>query len=417
MGAQTVIDKRPKLEGTAYGRGPQSSNDTLVRVGPGTPCGEYMRRFWHPVAVSRDATSLPKKVRLLGEDLILFRDGDGRPGLLYPRCMHRGTTLYYGHVEPRGLRCCYHGWLFDVEGNCLEQPCEPDGGIARANHRQPWYPVQERYGLIFAYMGPPDKMPLLPRFDVLEDLGPDEEVSSTGGPGLGYGDFRMNEKVDYVPYNWLQVFENIMDPFHVYVLHSTFSGAQFAEGFKVMPTVKFEDHPLGAVYHAYRDLPDGRSMVRTSVAMFPHLAAVPSVELAAGRSRNVMWHLPVDDTHFIHFVATARRKDGATRRGFGIPLTPDGRAWLDLTEQEHQLYPGDFEAQWGQGEITFHSEEHLVRSDIGIGMLRRKLLEQIKIVQEGGDPIGVAFEEGMELVRIDSGNFFDAAKQPASQEA
>jgi hypothetical protein len=162
-------------------------------------------------------------------------------------------------------------------------------------------------------------------------------------------------------------------------------------------------------------------MVRTSVAMFPHLAAVPSVELAPGRSRNVMWHLPVDDTHFIHFVAAVRRKAGATGsgsgRGFGIPLTPDGRAWLDLTEAEHQLYPGDFEAQWGQGEITFHSEEHLVRSDIGIGLLRRKLAEQIRIVQDGGDPIGVAYEPGQELVRIDSGNFFDAAKAPAPQEA
>ena len=111
----TVIDKRP-LEGTAYGRGPQSSNDTLVRVGAGTPCGEYMRRFWHPVATSAEAGSLPKKVRLLGEDLILFRDGEGRPGLVYPRCMHRGTTLLYGKVEERGIRCCYHGWLFDVEG-------------------------------------------------------------------------------------------------------------------------------------------------------------------------------------------------------------------------------------------------------------------------------------------------------------
>jgi phenylpropionate dioxygenase-like ring-hydroxylating dioxygenase large terminal subunit len=323
--------------------------------------------------------------------------------------MHRGTTLYYGHVEERGIRCCYHGWLFDVEGNCLEQPCEPEGGIARANHRQPWYPLEERYGLVFAYLGPPDKIPLLPRFDVLEDLGPDEEVVATGGPGLGYGDSRMKDRVDYVPYNWLQVFENIMDPFHVYVLHSTFSGAQFAEGFKVMPRVKFEDHPLGTVYHAWRDFPDGRSMVRTSVAMLPYLAAVPSVELAAGRSRNVMWHLPVDDTNFVHFMAIARRKGANAGRGFGIPLTPDGRAWLDLTEEEHQDFPGDFEAQWGQGEISFHSEEHLVRSDIGVGMLRRKLMEQIKLVQEGADPIGVAYEPGDELIRIDSGNFFDEA--------
>jgi nitrite reductase/ring-hydroxylating ferredoxin subunit len=408
MTEHTVIDRRPRtLEGTAHGRGPQSSNDTLVRVGPGTPCGEYMRRFWQPVARSVDATTRPRKVRLLGEDLILFRDGQGQPGLLYPRCMHRGTTLYYGHVEERGIRCCYHGWLFDVEGNCLEQPCEPEGGIARANHRQPWYPVRERYGLVFAYMGPPDRMPLLPKFDILEEIGPDEELVSSGGPGLGYGDSRMNGRAEYVPYNWLQVFENIMDPFHVYVLHSTFSGAQFAEGFKVMPEVKFEDHPLGTVYHAYRDLPDGRSMVRTSVAMLPHLAAVPSVALEPGRSRNVFWHLPIDDTNFIHFTVTVRKKGAGGGRNFAIPLSPDGRAWLDLTEEEHQDYPGDFEAQWGQGEITFHSEEHLVRSDIGIGMLRRKLLEQIKVVQDGGDPIGVTFTPGEEIIRIDSGNFFD----------
>jgi nitrite reductase/ring-hydroxylating ferredoxin subunit len=405
---ETVIDRRPRpLEGTAYGRGPQTSNDTLVRVGPDTPCGEYMRRFWHPVATSADATTRPRKVRLLGEDLILFRDGQGRPGLLYPRCMHRGTTLYFGHVEERGIRCCYHGWLFDVEGNCLEQPCEPQGGIARANHRQPWYPVEERYGLIFAYLGPPDRMPLLPRFDVLEDVGPDELLVATGGPGFGYGDNRMNAQVDYTPYNWLQVFENIMDPFHVYVLHSTFSGAQFAEGFKVMPECKFEDHPLGTVYHAHRTLEDGRSMVRTSVAMLPYLAAVPSVELTPGRSRNVMWFLPIDDTNFITFIVAVRRKGGAPGRGFGIPLTPDGRAWLDLSADEHQDYPGDFEAQWGQGEISFHSEEHLVRSDIGVSLLRRKLLQQIKLVQDGGDPIGVAFRPGEEMIRIDSGNFYD----------
>lgn len=415
MTQHTVIQPRSRPEGTAYGREAQSFNETLVRVGPGTPCGEYMRRFWQPVARSIEATARPRKVRVLGEDLILFRDGAGRAGLLYPRCMHRGTTLYFGHVEERGIRCCYHGWLFDVEGNCLEQPCEPEGGIARANHRQPWYPVEERYGLVFAYMGPPERMPLLPKFDILEELGPDEELVASGGAGLGYGDSRMNSRTDYVPYNWLQVFENIMDPFHVYVLHSTFSGAQFAEGFKVMPRVKFEDHPLGTVYHAYRDLPDGRSMVRTSVAMLPHMAAVPSVALAEGRAPNVFWHLPIDDTHFIHFIVTVRKKNARGGAGFGIPLTPDGRAWCDLTEEEHQDYPGDFEAQWGQGEITFHSEEHLVRSDIGIGMLRRKLLEQIKLVQDGGDPIGVCFTPGEETIRIDSGNFFDAAaKEPAT---
>src|SRR5262249_53121520 len=122
---------KARLEGTAYGRGAQHPNAILTQVGPGTPCGEYMRRFWQPVLASHTVTTRPREVRILGEDLIIFRDGAGRPGLLYPRCMHRGTTLLYGHVETDGIRCCYHGWKFAVDGTCLEQPCEPNGGERR----------------------------------------------------------------------------------------------------------------------------------------------------------------------------------------------------------------------------------------------------------------------------------------------
>ena len=132
--------------------------------------GELLRRYWHAVGLLSDADSTPRKVRILGEDLILFRDTEGRPGLLYPRCMHRGTSLYYGRVEDRGIRCCYHGWLFDVRGHCLEQPCEPNGGERRSNVRQPWYPVEERYGLLFAYLGPPERQPPLPQYAALEQL-------------------------------------------------------------------------------------------------------------------------------------------------------------------------------------------------------------------------------------------------------
>src|SRR5262249_51786405 len=157
--------------------------------------------------VSERVTSRPQNVRLLGEDLILFRDKSGRPGLLYPRCMHRGTTLYYGKVDERGIRCCYHGWLFAVDGQCLEQPCEPDGGLHRETARQPWYPVQERYGLVFAYMGPPDKMPELPRYDALEDVHKGEFYAAFGGG--------FSVKNPVLPCNWLQLWENIMDPYHV----------------------------------------------------------------------------------------------------------------------------------------------------------------------------------------------------------
>ena len=150
---------------------PSANRTELTEVGRGTPMGELLRRYWHPVGLAADATDTPRKVRVLGEDLILFRDRQRpAPACCTPRCCHRGTTLYYGKVEERGIRCCYHGWLFDVEGHCLEQPCEPDGGAVRDKVRQPWYPVQERYGLIFAYLGPPEKKPVLPRYECLESM-------------------------------------------------------------------------------------------------------------------------------------------------------------------------------------------------------------------------------------------------------
>jgi phenylpropionate dioxygenase-like ring-hydroxylating dioxygenase large terminal subunit len=140
---------------------------------------------------------------------------------VYPHCAHRGTSLYYGKVEERGIRCCYHGWLFDVQGHCVEQPCEPGtGGARRDKVRQPWYPVQEQYGLVWAYMGPPDKKPVLPRYECLETLEPGEFLEaddrSIGGGGP-----------QVIPCNWLQHYENLVDPFHVVILHSSFSGTQF----------------------------------------------------------------------------------------------------------------------------------------------------------------------------------------------
>ena len=151
------ISQRDRDLGTAYAMRPSASRTELTEVGRGTPMGELLRRYWHPIGLVADATDIPRKVRALAEDLILFRDRHGRVGLLHARCCHRGTTLYYGKVEEDGIRCCYHGWKFDTEGRCLEQPCEPDGGQFRDKMRQPWYPVAERYGLIFAYMGPSEK--------------------------------------------------------------------------------------------------------------------------------------------------------------------------------------------------------------------------------------------------------------------
>lgn len=387
--------------GTAYGRKPGTHNALLTEVGPGTPCGEFMRRYWHPVALSERVTDRPDRVRILGEDLIIFRDRKGRPGLLHPRCAHRGTDLYFGRVEDEGIRCCYHGWLFSVEGQCLEQPCEKNGGAHCSKIRQPWYSVQERYGIVWAYMGPPERMPLLPRWDILEDIEPGMKLHVTHSSLYAGGD----DDVEIVPCNWLQEWENVMDPFHIPVLHTTFSGVQFVAEMGVMPDVHWEYTDTGIRYTAYRQLDDGREVDRVTAATFPYVRMVPNVQLRHGKAAGVGWVVPVDDTSLrLCFAMKIPESENA------LPRSPNLRPWSKMTEAERQKYPGDWEAQVGQGPITLHSEEHLATSDKGVAMLRRALQQQIKAVQEGRDPAGVNFDPAQELIQVEAGNFFREAK-------
>jgi nitrite reductase/ring-hydroxylating ferredoxin subunit len=376
--------------GTAYESRPPTYLTSLTEVGRGTPMGELMRRYWHPVGLVSHATDTPREVRALGEDLVLFRDKTGRPGLVRARCCHRGTTLYYGKVEERGIRCCYHGWLFDVEGRCLEQPCEPEGGRLRDRVRQPWYPVQELYGLIFAYMGPPAKKPILPRYECLENLDAGEFIDSddssigSGGPQI-------------VPCNWLQHFENVVDPYHVVVLHGTHSGPQFSEMMARMPDeVHFERTPLGVRSWSTRRLPDGGVMRGSAEVAMPTLRVVPNPRAGVagarlfGRVESIGWTLPIDDTHFRIYVAGRVREKGELRR---MRSRQGGKLWEHLTLEEHRQFPGDFEAQTGQGAITFHSDEHFAESDRGVALVRQFLRQQLDLVARGQDPAGVNFGE------------------------
>jgi len=391
-------DRAGQDVGTAYGRPAPAHDARLAEVDAGTPMGELMRRYWHPIGLAGDATETPKQVRVLGEDLILFRDGAGRAGLLYPRCAHRGTTLYYGRVEERGLRCCYHGWLFGVDGRCLEQPCEPDGGPMRDKVRQPWYPLAERYGLIFAYLGPPARKPTLPRYDALEELGPAEfleaDDSSIGSGGGG----------PVVPCNWLQHFENVMDPLHVPILHGSFSGPQFVEQMAAMPSVDYAPTQYGMKSTQCRPLDGGGTFKRVTEVVLPTLRVVASPRVDQYRRVEALgWVLPIDDRHFRIYVAGRVSEAGELGRQ---RARFNGKLWRELDEAEHQRFPGDWEAQVGQGPITYHSEEHLGESDKGIAMLRRMLRRQVKAVADGEDPIGV--QRGQEdLVRLEAGNFAD----------
>jgi phenylpropionate dioxygenase-like ring-hydroxylating dioxygenase large terminal subunit len=386
---------------SAYNLEPPTYNTKLTEVGRGTPMGELLRRYWHPVGMAADAGATPRPVRVLGEDLILFRDGRGQAGLVYPRCCHRGTTLYYGKVEERGIRCCYHGWLFDVEGHCLEMPCEPNPTGAQCQRvRQPWYPVEERYGLVFAYLGPPEKKPVLPRYECLEVLQPDEFIEADDS-SIGSGG------IEIAPCNWLQHFENVVDPYHVPILHGSFSGPQFVEQMNTFPKVKFEYGRQGVKATSIRPGPDGKRFRRVTEAVVPTLRVVANPRVAQyGMVESIGWTLPIDDTHYRIYVAGRVREQGELTK---FKSRYNGKTWAELTPEEHQKFPGDTEAQVGQGAITFHSEEHLMSSDQGVSMLRILLQKQIDIVASGGNPIGVAFDEAGAYVKFDAGQYLDEA--------
>lgn len=382
--------------GTAYGLKPLTYNKRLAEVGPGTPMGELMRRYWQPFFTSAGLTSdRPRRVRLLGEDLILFRDKKGRPGLVYERCWHRGTSLYYGRVEEDGIRCCNHGWKFDVEGHCLEQPAEVGGGRGRNNFRQPWYPVQERYGLVFAYMGPPEKKPILPRWKMFENLGPDECVEVRSRPG--YGPITEGDEIPALNFNWLPAIEQTMDGTHVPWLHYHHSGDQFT-GIKMVASAGNEPPPYGRVREIAGTMvaertdlgvkqgfpmpgPGGMVLRGCNEAFVPNHACIP-------RFIDMYYVVPTDDTHYLTFMLW-RSKPNAEH--FGINELHDGKTWWEMTEEEHQLSPGDYEAQSTIG-WSSHSQEHLAAGDVAIALLRRRLEDAVRDVEEGRDPPGVSFD-------------------------
>ena len=213
--------------------------ELTARVGPGTPCGEYMRRYWHPFLLSSQLDHRPKVVRVLGEDLVLYRDLSGDLGLVHKHCAHRGASLEFGIIAEHGIRCCYHGWLFGNDGTILETPGEPPESPHRHKYCQGAYPVVEFQGVIFTYMGPPAIKPAFPMMDAM--VMPDNQ---------------MKPYLIHSPCNWQQVSENSMDPFHVAFLHTRVSGPQFSEVFATLPIIEYYDTPHGFFYTNARRVGD-----------------------------------------------------------------------------------------------------------------------------------------------------------------
>ena len=353
----------------------------LTQVGPGTPGGEYLRRFWQPVAFARDLDGPPRRVRILGEDLVVFRDRGGRIGVLHLHCAHRGTSLEFAIPLERGLRCCYHGWVYDVDGRCLETPGEPAGSRLCERVWQGAYPTHELCGLVFAYLGPPDRTPVFPLYDSFDVPG-----------------YTLTPAAEFtLPCNWLQVKDNSMDPVHTAFLHARSSGYQFTEAFGVVPELDWVTTDAGMVYIATRRVND-LIWVRVCDFMPPNVhqftreieeAAAPK---AASRPVIIRWAVPNDDTHTTNFElaqvdpAWGLTPEQVARPGFGQSE--------DRPYDARQRFPADYDAQSSQRPIAVHAVEHLASTDRGVIMLRRIVRDGIRAVMTGQDPWGTHWPEG-----------------------
>ncbi len=365
-----------------YNRPPAAGDDLLAKVGPGTPCGTYLRRYWHPFLIAAELKDLPLPVRLLGEDLVVFRDGSGRLGLLHRHCIHRGTSLEFGIPAERGIRCCYHGWHFDVDGSILDTPAEPATSKIKENFCQGAYQVRELYGLLFAYMGPPEHMPPPPELDTF-----------TYPPGNQLANFSL----DY-PCNWLQVVENAADPIHNAYLHAIVSGLQFSAAFREQPVLDFVETPQGFLSMATRKVNDF-VFTRSSDIILPNIgqfagganpANAESFFIAAFTTR---WVTPIDDHNCFYIgirhvndmnISGRQMKINASMFGVGrlgiIGQTPD------RPYEERQREPGDYDACVSQGPIVNRKAEHLGTTDRGVVLIRRMLTRAIQAVERGELP-------------------------------
>ena len=357
-----------------YLRGDVPPEDAeLTHVGPGTPAGEWFRRFWLPVFESDELKDLPKAIRILSEDLVLFRDRSGQIGLLELHCSHRGTSLEFGQIEERGIRCCYHAWRYDVDGKLLETPGEPAESTLKDRLYHGAYPTHEYGGLVFAYMGPPEKRPAFPIFDTY------------GLPGYQHG----AGEARFLPCNWLQVRENAMDPAHFHFLHTIRGNDDFTGDFAQHGELDYMESPLGMVYI---DAMRVGESIWVSISDYILPAINQGTDLGEGfeerdgnRPTITSWAVPVDDTHTMRLGFVRARDGKELKLGGGFGQT------LERSYEERQRTPGDYDAQTSQRPIAVHALEHLATTDRGVITLRNLLRRGIRAVQKGEDPPGVTY--------------------------
>jgi nitrite reductase/ring-hydroxylating ferredoxin subunit len=353
---------------------PKADHDSLLTdVEPGSACGQYLRRHWQPFMLAAELQEVPLAVRLMGEDLVVFRDGNGSIGLLHRNCAHRGTSLEFGIPQERGIRCCYHGWHFDIDGTILETPAEPPTSRIRENFRQGAYPVVELHGLLFTYLGAPESKPEFPLYDSFSHPE-DTEIAP----------FKMS-----LPCNWLQIVENAADPMHNAFLHAIMSSTgQFSAAFKILPVLDYPQTPLGFLSMATRKVGD-RVFIRSSDIILPNVGQFPSggntadQEECTTRPGITRWVVPVDNRNslyvgfgYVNSYNSRQRPIGVD--SYGVGKMPVIGQTADRPYEERQREPGDYDAVVSQGVIANRKNEHLGSSDRGVSLLRRMLTQAIK---------------------------------------
>jgi hypothetical protein len=396
-------------------------NELVTCTGPDTPAGALMRRYWQPACLVEELQGERpvKAVQLLGEHLVVFRDDEGRFGLVGRQCPHRGVDLSYGRLEDGGLRCPFHGWLFDVTGRCLEQPAEPQGSAFHTKIRHTAYPCQERNGIVFAYLGS-GTAPEFPQFDCF------------AAPGTHTFAFK-----GHIDCNWLQALEVGIDPAHASFLHRFFEdddpGAGYGQQFRdktlgadtpmtrilrefTVPEITVEETDYGLRLISLRRISDADMHVRITNLMFPQAIVIPlSTEMVL-----TQWHVPINDEEcywYSIFASYGEAVDKATMREQRLELytLPDYKPRLnrsnnwgfDARQQREQTYTGmgsdinvhDNWAVESPGRIFDRTKEHLGTTDKAITMNRRILIRAIKAASEGAPLPGLPGRDEAKALR------------------
>jgi phthalate 4,5-dioxygenase len=386
----------------------QEKNDLITQTGPGTPGGTMMRRYWQPVALSAElAADVPLPLRLLGEDLVAFRDAKGAPALIGRRCPHRGVDLSYGRVEGGGLRCIYHGWLFSGEGRCLEQPGEPAASTYKDEIRPTAYPCREAGGIVFAYLGP-GKPPRLSSFPFF-----------AAEPAQ-----RWVTKIHH-DCNYLQASEGNVDPQHLSYLHRFIApGAAVNSRLNSLliddpaPRLEFDETPFGMRIFAARAVGLEKRYVRITNFIMPNCSAFDGNPLTDPRRGPLIpnigyqmhWHVPIDDATHWKYIVMYRHDGGPVDREFQektvlghlspdyeLPRNAANRYLQDRAEMRQTSFAGlgrcffdhDKFAVEAQGPVVDRTREHLGTTDRAVVVMRRQLLDAIADVAADRDPLFV----------------------------